>query len=201
MPRHRLLNFNHQAPDITLLDTAGKPVTLSKLWKKRPLLLAFTRHFGCTQCKEMLEELVRGRERIEAAGLGIVVITQGTPETADLFAREYAPDLLALADPERKAYQAYGLERGTLLETFLNLKVLKAVARSRKKGYEVEPPPPGQDAMQMSGSFIISREGRILLPYYYDNIADHPPMDLWLNGVLSTSWGQDFNGPVVPIKK
>jgi hypothetical protein len=133
--------------------------------------------------------------------LGIAVITQGSPETADLFAREYAPDLLVLADPERKAYQAYGLERGTLFETFLNLKVIQAVARSRKKGYEVEPPPPGQDAMQMSGSFIISREGRILLPYYYDNIADHPPLDLWLNGVLSTSWDQDFNGPVVPLKK
>ena len=201
MLRHRLLNFNHQAPDLTLLDTAGRPMALSKLWKKRPLLLAFTRHFGCTQCKEMLEELVRGRERIEAAGLGIAVITQGTPETADLFAREYAPDLLVLADPERKAYQAYGLERGTLFETFLNLKVMRAISRSRKKGYEVEPPPPGQDAMQMSGSFIISREGRILLPYYYDNIADHPPLDLWLNGVLSTSWGQDFNGPVVPLKK
>jgi peroxiredoxin len=201
MPRQRLLNFNHQAPDLTLLDTAGKPVALSKLWKKRPLLLAFTRHFGCTQCKEMLEELVKGRERIEAAGLGMAVITQGTPETADLFAREYAPDLLVLADPERKAYQAYGLERGTLFETFLNLKVMQAIARSRKKGYEVEPPPPGQDAMQMSGSFIISREGHILLPYYYDNIADHPPLDLWLNGVLSTSWGQDFNGPVVPLKK
>ena len=200
MPRQRLLNFNHQAPDLTLLDTAGKPVTLSKLWKKRPLLLAFTRHFGCTQCKEMLEELVNGRERIEDAGLGIAVITQGTPETTDLFAREYAPDLLCLADPERRAYQAYGLERGTLFETFLNLKVMQAVARSRKKGYEVEPPPAGQDAMQMSGSFIISREGRVLLPYYYDNIADHPPLDLWLNGVLSTRWDQDFNGPVVPVK-
>jgi peroxiredoxin len=200
MPRHRLLNYNHKAPDLTLSDTAGKPVTLSKLWKKRPLLLAFTRHFGCTQCKEMLEELVKGRKRIEAAGLGIAVVTQGTPETADLFAREYAPDLLVLADPERKAYQAYGLERGTLFETFLNLKVLRAIARSRKKGYQVKPPPPGQDAMQMSGSFIISRKGKILLPYYYDNIADHPPLDLWLNGVLSTSWSQDFNGPLVPVK-
>ncbi|MCJ7520564.1 MAG: AhpC/TSA family protein [Anaerolineaceae bacterium] len=198
MPRKRLLNFNHRAPDLALLDTVGNPVQLSRLWKKRPLLLAFTRHFGCTQCKEMLEEIVRGRERIEKAGLGIAVITQGTPETTDLFAKEFAPDLLCLADPERKAYQAYGLERGGLFETFLNLKVLKAVARSRKKGYQVEPPPAGQDAMQMSGTFIISRDGRVLLPYYYDNIADHPPMELFLGGVLSTSWDRDFDGPVGP---
>lgn len=67
MPKNRLLNFNHKTPDLALLNTPGKPVQLSRLWVKRPLLLAFTRHFGCTQCKEMPEELVGGRERIEKA--------------------------------------------------------------------------------------------------------------------------------------
>ena len=50
----------------------------------------------------------------------------------------------------------------------------------------------------MSGTFIISTEGRIELPYYYDHIADHPPLDLLLNGVLSTRWDQPFDGPVGP---
>lgn len=198
MPRKRLLNFESPAPDLTLKDTAGKPVKLSSLWRKRPLALAFTRHFGCTQCKEMLEELVKGRERIEEAGLGIAVITQGIPETTALFAEEFAPGLLMLSDPERESYRAYGLERGTLFETFLNWKVIQAVRKSRKKGYAVEPPPEGQDAMQMSGTFIIGRNGRILLPFYYDNIADHPSLDLLLSGVLSTGWDQEFEGPVGP---
>jgi len=196
MTQKKQLNFNHKAPDLTLLNTSGNPVQLSSLWKERPLLLAFTRHFGCTQCKEMLEELVTGREQIEKAGLGIAVIMQGTPEESDVFAKQYAPGLLRLADPERKAYEAYGLERGNLFQTFLNPKVWSAVSRSRKKGYPVEAPPAGQDAMQMSGTFIISKEGMIELPYYYDHIADHPPLDLLLSGVLSTRWDQSFNGPV-----
>ncbi len=50
----------------------------------------------------------------------------------------------------------------------------------------------------MSGTFIISQEGRIELPYYYDNIADHPPLELLLNGVLATSWDASFEGPVGP---
>jgi len=162
------------------------------------LLLAFTRHFGCTQCKEMLEELVTGREQIEKAGLGVAVIMQGTPEATAVFAQEFAPGLFCLADPERKAYQAYGLERGNLFQTFLNPKVWSAVSRSSRKGYTVEAPPAGQDAMQMSGTFIISKEGRIELPYYYDHIADHPPLDLILSGVLSTRWDQSFDGPVGP---
>lgn len=201
MPRKRLLNFESTAPDLALLDIAGKPVKLSSLWKKRPLVLAFTRHFGCTQCKEMLDELVESRERIEKAGLGIAVVTQGTPEITLLFAQQYAPGLLALSDPERVAYRAYGLERGSLFETFLSLKVLRAVRRSREKGYQMEPPPEGQDAMQMSGTFIIGRDGRILLPFYYDNIADHPSLDLLLSGVLSTGWDKEFEGPVGPAAK
>jgi hypothetical protein len=52
--------------------------------------------------------------------------------------------------------------------------------------------------MQMSGTFIISRQGRIELPYYYDHIADHPPLDLLLEGVLSSRWDQPFDGPVGP---
>lgn len=196
MSKNKQLNFNLSAPDLTLLNVSGEPVQLSTLWAEQPLVLSFTRHFGCTQCKEMLEELVEGREQLEKAGLGIAVIMQGTPEATAVFAEKYAPGLLCLADPERKAYLAYGLERGNLFQTFLNPKVWSAVTQSRKKGYRVESPPDGQDAMQMSGTFIISKEGKIVLPYYYDHIADHPPLDLLLSGVLSTRWDQSFDGPV-----
>jgi peroxiredoxin len=196
MAKNRHLNFNHQAPSVTLLNSSGETVQLSSLWAERPLLLAFTRHFGCTQCKEMLEEIVAGRQQIENSGLGIAIILQGTPAETAIFAENYAPGLLCLSDPERKAYNAYGLERGNLFQTFLNPRVWSAVSRSHKKGYTVAPPPTGQDAMQMSGTFIISKEGRIELPFYYDHIADHPPLNLLLEGVLSSRWDKPFDGPV-----
>lgn len=198
MAKKQQIEFNHNAPDLTLTDTTGKPVLLSSLWQDKPLLLAFTRHFGCTQCKEMLDELVAGREQIEQAGLKLAVVLQGTVEASTEFARKFAPGLQVLADPERKAYQAFGLERGNLFQTFLNPEVWSAVKRSREKGYQVEPPPAGQDAMQMSGTFIISTDGKIILPYYYDHIADHPPLELLLSGVLATRWDESFDGPVGP---
>lgn len=196
MSKNKRLNFNRNAPDFTLLNTDNEPVKLSDLWTDRPLLLAFTRHFGCTQCKEMLNELTLGRDQIEQAGLGIAIIMQGSPEENAAFAKRFAPGLLCLSDPERKVYEAYGLEKGNLFQTFLNPKVWAAVSRSNKKGYPVDPPPPGQDAMQMSGTFIIGKDGRIVLPYYYDNIADHPPLDLLVSGVLSTRWDKPFDGPI-----
>lgn len=196
MKKSKHLNFNAPAPDLLLKDINNHEVQLSSLWVKQPLVLAFTRHFGCTQCKEMLSELVAARDSISKAGLSIAVVTQGTPETTALFAQEFAPGLLCLADPERKAYTAYGLERGTLRQTFLNLKVLAAVRASQKKGYKVEGAPEGQDAMLMSGTFIIGTNGKILLPYYYDDIADHPSLELFLNGVLSTDWNKSFDEPI-----
>lgn len=198
MAIEKQLNFYQPAPDLVLQDVKGNPVHLASLWHEKPLLLAFTRHFGCTQCKEMLEELVAGKEKIAAAGLKLAIVTQGTPDSTALFASEFAPGLYLLADPERKAYEAYGLERGNLFQTFLNPSVWTAIRRSRKKGYQVEPAPEGQDAMQMSGTFIITTDGHIALPYYYDHIADHPPLDLLLNGVLDTDWNKPFDGPVGP---
>ncbi len=198
MGKKKQLNFYHNAPDIELMDVNRNPVRLSSLWQAKPLLLAFTRHFGCTQCKEMLDELVEGHTEIIRAGLSLAVVNQGTPEATALFAEIFAPGLLMLSDPQRKAYEAYGLERGNLFQTFLNPKVWAAISDARKKGFQVEAPPEGQDAMQMSGTFIISTSGQILLPYYYDHIADHPPLDLLLSGVLSSTWDQPFDGPVGP---
>lgn len=198
MGKKKQLNFYRNAPDIDLMDVNRNPIQISSLWQEKPLLLAFTRHFGCTQCKEMLDELVSGHQKITQAGLNLAVINQGAPEATALFAEKFAPGLLMLYDPQRKAYEAYGLERGNLFQTFINPKIWAAISRARKKGFQVETPPEGQDAMQMSGTFIISTSGLILLPYYYDHIADHPPLDLLLSGVLSSSWDQPFDGPIGP---
>ncbi|MCX7839685.1 MAG: AhpC/TSA family protein [Anaerolineae bacterium] len=188
------LKFNDPAPDIELLTTHNQPIRLSELWKDKTILLVFTRHFGCPQCKEMLAQIVQARAEIERAGLTIVVVTQGDPEAARAFCAQRAPEILCLADPERKAYRAYGLERGDWWQVLLSPKVVLGTLRAWRRGHRAEPPPRGQDVMQMSGVFIIGRDGKIRLPYYYDTIADHPPTDLLLYGVLGTRWDKPFEG-------
>jgi peroxiredoxin len=198
MKNRQHLHFNQPAPDFLLMDIDGQEVQLSSLWQNKPLMLAFTRHFGCTQCKEMLDELVAGRDKIKKAGLDIAIVLMGSVESSLEFSQKFAPGLKCLTDPDRKVYQAYGIERGGIFQTFFNLKVWRAIRQSSKKGYKVEQPPEGQDAMQMSAIFIINRSGKIVLPYYFDHIADHPTIDLLLSGVMSTGWDKDFEGPIGP---
>ena len=193
------LKFNDPAPDLELQDVNGNPVLLSSFWKKQVLILAFTRHFGCPQCKEMVDQLVTVSPNFKEKNLGLVIVTQGTPEEAKAFCAERAPGVTCLADPERKAYQAYGLERANVWQSFLSLNVWRSNRRlKQERGWNTDLPPNGQDAMQMAGTFVIAPDGRIRLPYYYDDIADHPSVDLLLHGVMGMDWNQTFNGPVAP---
>ena len=193
------LKFDSLAPDVELQDVDARPIRLSTLWQGRTLVLAFTRHFGCPQCKEMLERLVNFAPGLASKGMALAVVTQGTPEAARVFCSERAPGIFCLADPERKAYRAYGLERATLLQSIFSLRVIKSNKRLQAiKGWKPEAPPTGQDALQMSGTFIIGPNGRIRLPYYYDDIADHPVEDLLLGGVMGMDWSTPLDSPIQP---
>jgi len=190
------LKFNDPAPDLALVDVEGNTVRLASLWQKRTLVLAFARHFGCPQCKELVGQLASHLTDFQAKDLALAIITQGTAEETKVFCAERAPGVMCLADPERKSYTAYGLERANVWQSFLSLNVWRSNRRlKRERGWNTDLPPMGQDALQMAGIFVIAADGRIRLPYYYDDIADHPPLDLLLHGVMGTDWNKPFDGP------
>ncbi|MBI3175048.1 MAG: AhpC/TSA family protein [Chloroflexi bacterium] len=191
------LKFNDPAPNVELLDTEGSPVQLASLWKDRVLVLAFTRHFGCPQCKDMTDRLVEVQPQLAEKGLALALVTHATPAEAKEFCVRRAAGIRCLADPSRVAYQAYGLGRGTLWQTLLSPNIWRSNRRlEQTKGYKPETPPPGQDAFQMSGTFVIGTDGRIRLPYYYEDIADHPPVDLLLHGLMGLQWSEPFEKPL-----
>jgi peroxiredoxin len=199
MPKFAHLKFNDLAPDIPVLDAEGKTVQLSALWKTRTLVLAFTRHFGCPQCKEMMDELHAARPELEARGLTLAIVTQGTPEQAKRFCADRAPGATCLADPDRKAYTAYGLGRGSFFQTLFSPNIWKSNKRLKAtKGFSPEPAPAGQDTFVMSGTFIIGPDGRVRLPYYYEDIADHPPVELLLKGVMGMDWSKPIEVTIMP---
>ena len=117
------LKFNDPAPDAELLTTEGQPIRLSALWAGNALLLSFTRHFGCPQCKDMLDLLVEALPALNQRGLHLAAVMHASPADASAFAAERAPSLRCLADPTRKAFQRYGLGRGTIRQTLLSPRV------------------------------------------------------------------------------
>lgn len=193
------LKFNDFAPDVDLLSVDGAITKISSLWQDSALVLSFTRHFGCPQCKEMMDQLAQFKSEFAARGLSLAIVTQGTPEMAKSFCSERAPGIMCLADPDRKAYRAYGLGQASLFQSILSLRVMRSNRRLLlQKGWKAELPPAGQDTFQMSGTFIIGVDGRIRMPYYYDDIADHPPVELLLRGVMGVDWSTPLESPIKP---
>lgn len=193
------LKFNDPAPDIELLDLESNPIRLSSLWHKSVLILAFTRHFGCPQCKEMLDQLIQFTPEFVNKGLSLAVVTQASPAAAGKFCSERAPGVTCLADPQRIAYRAFALSKANIFQTFLSRNVMRSNKRLQKeKGWIPEMPPAGQDAFQMSGIFIIGTDGRIRLPYYYDDIADHPSVEILMGGVMGMNWSVPLDSPIDP---
>ena len=188
------LKFNDPAPDVILLDGSSRPLKLSSLWKQQVVVLAFTRHFGCPQCKEMIDQLIDAHPTLVDRGFLLAIVSHASPESAKAFCDQRAPNALCLADPDRSAYRAYGLSRGTVWQTLLSPRIWISNRRlARQKGFNPELPLPGQDAYQMSGTFVIGMDGRIRLPYYYEDIADHPPVDLLLHGIMGVDWKKPFD--------
>ncbi|MBI3161357.1 MAG: AhpC/TSA family protein [Chloroflexi bacterium] len=199
MTKQPHLKFNDPAPDANVLGADGRPMKLSSLWVDKVLVLAFTRHFGCPQCKEMVDQLIDAHQALTESGLRLAIVSHASAESAKDFCDQRAPGATCLADPDRSAYRAYGLYRGTAWQTLLSPRIWLSNRRlAQVKGYKPGVPFPGQDAYQMSGTFIVGMDGRIRLPYYYEDIADHPPVDLILRGIMGVDWNRPYDTkPVV----
>ena len=56
--------------------------TLLQLADEQPLLLVFLRHFGCTFCRQAIDDVSQVKEELAARGVRPVFIHVGTPERA-----------------------------------------------------------------------------------------------------------------------
>jgi hypothetical protein len=95
-----------------------------------------------------------------------------------------------LGDPERVVYRAFGLGRLPWHRVF-TLKTVAIYFGLMLRGRF--PQPPGQDAMQQGGDFIVDGEGIIRFAYPGRTSDDRPPVDALMGALRSAA--QDLVGP------
>jgi peroxiredoxin len=74
------VKVGERAPDFTLPDAFGKPVTLSELLKHGPVVLTFYRGDWCPWCNLTLHAYQRILPQIQALGASLVAVSPQTPE-------------------------------------------------------------------------------------------------------------------------
>jgi peroxiredoxin len=148
--------------------------TLLGLLDESPLLLIFLRHFGCSFCRQTLDDVSRIREQIEARGIRPVFVHLGTPERAKPYFDYYhLSDVERVSDPEASLYASsvFQIPRKNVFTQFLVPAVWKAwlLGAVSKHGIGMIK----EDADQMPAVFYL-RERAIVQEYRYKTIADRP---------------------------
>jgi peroxiredoxin Q/BCP len=96
------------APDFTLSDQHGRPVTLSKL-RGKPVVLYFYPKDDTPGCTKEACAFRDARDAYEAAGATVIGISPDTPGSHQKFAEKYQLPFTLVADPEKRTCQDYGV--------------------------------------------------------------------------------------------
>ena len=167
------------APDLELLDDAGRPRRLAEFWSRGPAVFVFVRHLGCPFCREEAARLRTDAPRFIAAGAEVVLVTMSSPDDAAAFRTRFQLPFSVLADPEQAAYRAFGVPRGGVMQLMGPQTWSVGLGATLAHGVGV----PSGDVRQLSGAYVVDGTGTIRYSQAAKNSADLPSHDELLQAV------------------
>ena len=169
------------APDLTLVGGDGNDVPLRSLHREGPAVLVFLRYFGCTFCRAHVAEVRDEREAFAEAGARVVLVGQGVPGQAASFCRERGLPFLCTVDPNRRAYEAFGLGRARVRDLADPRVAARgarlAASRETRQGRITG------DPRQLGGTVVIDGAGIVRFVHRNRTVWDDAPNDVVLAAV------------------
>ncbi|CAA3032142.1 thioredoxin AAED1, chloroplastic [Olea europaea subsp. europaea] len=90
---------------VQVFDLNGNGIPISNLWKNRKAVVAFARHFGCVLCRKRADYLAAEKDKMDAAGVALVLIGPGSVDQARAFSNQTKFEGV-YADPSYSSYEA-----------------------------------------------------------------------------------------------
>jgi peroxiredoxin len=97
------------APDAILPDAFGKPVRLSDLWRKGPLVIVFYRGGWCTYCNLQLRAWRQHQGELARLGATLLAISPQTPDNSQSTAEKNELAFTVLSDSALEAACGFGI--------------------------------------------------------------------------------------------
>jgi peroxiredoxin len=146
------MQVDDKAPDATLESWDGEEVTLSDLWKEKPLVLVWYRGGWCPYCNLQLRAMEKKLESLGGAGGQLVAISPELPENAKRTAEQNKLSFPVLWDKESKVGKEYGIV----------FELPEAIAPMYRDQLQL-PKVNGYDKLELplSATYVIDREGVI----------------------------------------
>jgi len=152
------LKVGDHAPDFTLFNAYGKPVSLSSQLAKGPVVLAFYRGAWCPYCNMELQSLRGALPHFERLGATLIAVTPQQPDKSleqvkkDHFSFEILSDLDSTV---MRAYRLYYVVPDELSALYQDRFGLDLATYNGPGRYELPVP----------GTFVIDRTGTVRAAY------------------------------------
>lgn len=151
------LRGGQAAPDFTLPDAQGRPVTLSGLLRGGPVVITFYRGGWCPYCNIQLRAYQRALPEIVALGGRLVAISPQSPDASLGTAEKNALEFAVLSDAGNAVARSFGL-------VFALPEELRDAMRSAGK---LLPDFNGDDSWELPvpATFVIAPDGKVSLAH------------------------------------
>lgn len=148
-------------------------LSVAELSNEQPVMLVFLRHFGCTFCREALQDLSERKENIKKYGGKLVLVHMSDEKTAERYFAKYGlVGVDHVMDPHCLFYQAFGLTKGTARQLFGLHSWIRGFQAGVIDGHGVGVKQLG-DGFQMPGVFIL-RKGKLVTQFIHKMAGDRP---------------------------
>lgn len=104
------LPIGARAPDFTLSNADGEPVSLSAALERGPVVLKFYRGAWCPICNRDLREFQVAIDRITSLGASMIAVSPQSPDGARKMVDLGDLGYEVLSDPDQGAIRAYRLQ-------------------------------------------------------------------------------------------
>jgi len=150
--------------------------TVAELSLERPVLLIFLRHFGCTFCREALDDISKQRKAFAEKKVNIVLVHMTDDEVANKYFEKYELQGIShVSDPTCEYYKSFGLLKGNFHQLFGLQSWIRGFQAGLIEGHWVGYQQLG-DGFQMPGAFAISN-GEVVDAFVHKIASDRP--DYW----------------------
>ena len=118
------------------------------------------------------------RDRLEDLGTdtGVALVTFTDRANLDAYLATNQLPFPVLVDPDRAAYRAYGLGRGTVRRIWGWRAARRYLEIFRSDGFGGLARPT-EDTRQLGGDFVIDRDGRLVYGFWSEGPDDRPAVD------------------------
>ncbi|MDO1446829.1 redoxin domain-containing protein [Rhodocytophaga aerolata] len=172
------LDKDLKAPHFRAKDIYGRIIDLNDYTDKK-VFIGFFRHAGCPFCNIRVHSLTKVSAELKQKGLEMIFFFESKEKVLlnSSFHNEVSPIPL-ISDPEKKHYEAYGLENSALKSTISHISTFVQTAfKARTLGVPMHLMADGESINTIPAEFLVDKGLFVKEVHYSESLTDRMSMD------------------------